>query len=167
MHSAKAWAFQDIVSHHDRTPRNKCIADSDTCSSHDAFGTCRRKCTGALYVRLFGIWYRRDSDTRSSCDGVLTCCIPCNSLGSPCIRSHVRHCHSKRRPCFDLNFPFLSFLTAAAVTDPADDLPAVSRDPADGLSAAFLRPRCWTPDGRTWREHGIAMGQAANSVVCF
>ena len=51
-------------------------------------------------------------------------------------------------------FLSLSFLTAAAVTDPADDLPAVSRDPADGLSAAFLRPRCWTPDERTWREHG-------------
>ncbi len=51
-------------------------------------------------------------------------------------------------------FLSLSFLTAAAVTDPADDLPAVSRDPADGLSAASLRPRCWTPDGRTWREQG-------------
>ncbi len=34
-------------------------------------------------------------------------------------------------------FLSLSFLTAAAVTDPAGDLPAVSRDPADGLSAAF------------------------------
>ena len=51
-------------------------------------------------------------------------------------------------------FLSLSFLTAAAVTDPADDLPAVSRDPADGLSAAFLRPRCWTPDGRARRGKG-------------
>ena len=55
-----------------------------------------------------------------------------------------------------LNFPFLMlFLTAAAVTDPADDLPAVFRDPADGLSAAFLRPRCWTPNGRTGREQAM------------
>ena len=52
-----------------------------------------------------------------------------------------------------LSFPY-AFLTAAAVTDPADDLPAVSRDPADGLSAAFLRPRCWTPDGRARRGKG-------------
>jgi hypothetical protein len=48
-------------------------------------------------------------------------------------------------------FLSFSFLTAAAVTDPADNLPAVFRDPGDGLSAAFLRPRCWTPDGRTGR----------------
>jgi hypothetical protein len=27
------------------------IADSDICSSHDLFGTYRRKCTGVRYVR--------------------------------------------------------------------------------------------------------------------
>jgi hypothetical protein len=106
MHSTKAWAFQDIASHHDRTPRNMCIADSDTCSSHDLFGTYRRKCIGEPNVRWPGTLYRDGSYTRSSCDGVLTCCIPCNSLGNPCILSHVRHCHSNRRPCFDVNFPF-------------------------------------------------------------
>ena len=38
-----------------------------------------------------------------------------------CIRATVSADHA-----FDLNFPFLMlFLTAAAVTDPADDLPAV------------------------------------------
>ena len=107
MHSILAWAFQDIASHHDRIPRNMRIADSDTCSSRDLFGTYRRKYTDAPYVQWPGTWYRRGSDTRSCCDGVLTCCIPCNSLGNPCIPSHVRHCHSKRRPWFYLNFPFL------------------------------------------------------------
>jgi hypothetical protein len=63
----------------------------------------------APYVRWPGTWYRRDSDTRSSCGCVLTCCIPCNTLGNPRIPSHVRQSHSKRRPCFDLNFPFLIF----------------------------------------------------------
>jgi len=29
MHSTKAWAFQDIASHHDRIPRNMRIANSD------------------------------------------------------------------------------------------------------------------------------------------
>ena len=51
MHSTKAWAFQDIALHHDRTLRNMRIADSDTCSSHDLFGTYRRKYTGVRYVR--------------------------------------------------------------------------------------------------------------------
>ena len=64
-------------------------------------------------------------------------------------------------------FLSLSFLTAAAVTDPADDLPAVSRDPADGLSAAFLRPRCWTPDGKTWREQGGMRSDRPQFFVCF
>jgi hypothetical protein len=69
-------------------------------------------------------------------------------------------------------FLSLSFLPAAAVTDPADDLPAVriaavSRDPADGLSAAFLRPRCWTPDGRTWREPGGMRSDRPQIFVCF
>ena len=36
-------AFQDISSHHDRIPRNVCIADSDIYSSRDLFGTYRRK----------------------------------------------------------------------------------------------------------------------------
>jgi hypothetical protein len=144
-----------------------CIADSDTYSSRDLFGPCRRKYTDAPYVRWPGTWYRRGSDTRSSCGCVLARRIPCNTLGNPCILSHVRHCHSNRRPCFDLNFPFLIFLTAAAVTDPADDLPAVSRDPADGLSAAFLRPRCWTPDGRTWREQGGMRSDRPQFFVCF
>ena len=133
------------------------IADSDICSSHDLFGTYRRKRTGVRYVRepgnwsetvrtrvrvpalscrgtyraacvlrviclariaesaltpyvrWPGTWYRRDSDTRSSCGCVLTCCISCNTLGNPRIPSHVRQSHSKRRPCFDLNFPFLIF----------------------------------------------------------
>ena len=69
-----------------------------------------------------------------------------------------------------LNFPFLMlFLTAAAVTDPADDLPAVFRDPADGLSAAFLRPRCWTPNGRTGREQAMDRRSAMfrNFVFCL
>ena len=52
-------------------------------------------------------------------------------------------------------FLSVSFLTAAAVTDPADDLPAVSRDLADGLSAAFLRPRCWTPMNERGRSRAI------------
>ena len=109
MHSTKAWAFQDIVLHHDRTPRNMRIADSDTCSSHDSFGTFRRKCTGVPYVRLHGTWNRCGSDTRSCCESVQTRRIPCNTLGNPLILSHVQQSHSKRRPCFDLNFPFLIF----------------------------------------------------------
>ena len=109
MHSTKAWASQDIASHHDRIPRNMRIADSDTCSSHDSFGTYRRKCTGVPYVRLFVTWYRRDSDTRSCCDSVQTRRIPCNTLGSSRILSHVRQSHSKRRPFFNLNFPFFTF----------------------------------------------------------
>ena len=109
MHSTKAWAFQDIASHRDRTPRNMRIANSDMFSSHDLFGTYRRKCTGAPYVRLHGTWNRRDSDMRSSCGCVLARRIPCNTLGNPRILSHVPHCHSNRRPCFDLNFPFLIF----------------------------------------------------------
>ncbi len=143
MHSILAWAFQDIASHNDRIPPNMRIADSGTCcSSRDSFGTYRRKYTDTPYVQWPGTWYRRGSDTRSSYGCVLTCCIPCNTLDNPRIRSHVRQSYNKRRPCFDLNFPFsYAFLTAAAVTDPADDLPAVSRDPADGLSAAFWRPR--------------------------
>ncbi len=51
MHSTKAWAFQDIALHHDRTLRNMRIADSDNCYSHDSFGTYRRKCSGVRYVR--------------------------------------------------------------------------------------------------------------------
>ena len=93
--------------HHGRTPRNMCIADADICSPHELFGTYRRKCTGLPYVRLHGTWYRRDSDTQSSCGCVLMRRIPCNSFGNPFIPSHVRQSHSKRRPCFDLNFPFL------------------------------------------------------------
>ena len=84
--------------------------------------------------------------------------------------SHVQQSHSKRRPCFEFNFPFLSFLTAAAVTDPADNLPAIFRDPADGLSAAFLRPRCWAPDGRTRRGQGSRWTddrQCRNFVFCL
>ena len=50
-HSILAWTFQDIASHHDRIPRNMRIADSDIFSSHDLFGTYRRKCTGVRYVR--------------------------------------------------------------------------------------------------------------------
>ena len=125
-----------------RNPRNMCIAATDVCSSHDLFGTYRKTCTGPPYVRLHGTWYRCGSDTRSCCESVQTRRIPCNTLGIPCIPPHVRQSHSKCTPCFDLNFPFLSFAYAAAVTDPADGLPAVFRDPADGLSAAFLRPRC-------------------------
>ncbi len=97
--------------HHGRTPRNMCIADADMaldiCSPHELFGTYRRKCTGLRYVRLHGTWHRRDSDTQSSCGCVLMRRIPCSSLGNPFIPSHVRQSHSKRRPCFDLNFPFL------------------------------------------------------------
>ena len=92
---------------HGRTPRNMCIADADICSPHELFGTYRRKCTGLPYVRLHGTWYRRDSDTQSSCGCVLMRRIPCNGFGNPFIPSHVRQSHSKRRPCFDLNFPFL------------------------------------------------------------
>ena len=114
MHSILAWAFQDIASHHDRIPRNMRIADSDTCSSRDSFGTYRRKYTDAPYVRVQwpGTWYRRGSDTRSCCDGVLTCCIPCNSLGNPRILSHVKQSHSKRRPWFRsrLSFPYAFLL---------------------------------------------------------
>ena len=86
-----------------------------------------------------------------------------HTLGNPLILSHVQQSHSKRRPCFEFNFPFLSFLTAAAVTDPADNLPAIFRDPADGLSAAFLRPRCWAPDGRT--RAGQSIGKSG--ILCF
>ena len=53
-----------------RIPRNMRIADSDTCSSHDSFGTYRRKCTGAPYVRLHGTWNKCGSDTRS-CSGTV------------------------------------------------------------------------------------------------
>ena len=67
------------------------IADSDTCSSHGSFDTYRRKCTGALYVRLFGTWYRRDSDTRSCCESVQTRRIPYSSSGSSCILSHAKN----------------------------------------------------------------------------
>ena len=109
MHSTKAWAFQDIASHRDRTPRNMCIADSDTCSSHDSFDTYRRKCIGVRYVRWPCTWYRRGSDMRSSCGCVLARRIRCNSLCSPCIPSRARQSHSKRRPCFEFNFPFLIF----------------------------------------------------------
>ena len=77
------------------------------CSCRDSFGTYRRKYTDAPYVRWPGTSYRRGSDTRSSCGCVLTCCIPCNTLGSPCILSHVRHCHRNRRPCFDVPRPGL------------------------------------------------------------
>jgi hypothetical protein len=93
--------------HHGRTPRNMCIADADICSPHELFGTYRRKCTGLKYVRLHGTWYRRDSGTQSSCGCALMRRIPCNSFGNPFVPSHVRQSHSKRRPCFDLNFPFL------------------------------------------------------------
>lgn len=67
MHSTKAWAFQDIASHHDRIPRIMRIADSDICSSHDLFGTYRRKRTGVRYA-----WQlvRDGSDTRS-CSGTV------------------------------------------------------------------------------------------------
>jgi hypothetical protein len=65
-----------------------------------------------------------------------------------------------------LSFPY-AFLTAAAVTDPADDLPAVFRDPADGLPAAFLRPRCWTPDGLARRGKGCSgLVFCLNAVTC-
>ena len=61
-----------------------------------------------------------------------------------------------------------AFLTAAAVTDPADDLPAVSRDPADGLSAAFLRPRCWTPNGTDGAREAMDRRSAIpNFVFCL
>ena len=104
----------------------------------------------------------------------------CMALGTDAVRTRVRVARVSRRdayrailreilvPCHmcgratvsadhasNSTFPSLSFLTAAAVTDPADDLPAVSRDPADGLSAAFLRPRCWTPDGQTERAQAM------------
>ena len=95
-----------------------CIADSDTCSSHDSFGTYRRKCTGVPYVRLFGTWYRRDSDTRSCFDSVQMRRIPCNTLGNFRILSHVQQSHSKRRPYFDLNFPFLIFLLQRSLQTP-------------------------------------------------
>jgi hypothetical protein len=166
MHSIGV-GFSGHPSHHDRIPRSMCIADSDICSSHDSFGTYRRKCTGAPW--LHGTWNRCGSDTRSCCESVQTRRILCHTLGNPRILSHVQQSHSKRRPCFDLNFPsaFLSyaFLTAAAATDPADGLPAVFRDPADGLSAAFLRPRCWTPDGRTGRAQ--AMSTASSGILSF
>jgi hypothetical protein len=152
MHSTQAWASQDIASHHDRIPRNMRIADSDICSSHDSFGTFRRKGTGAPYARLHGTWNRCGSDARSCCESVQTRRIACSISGSSCILSHAHQNHSDHKPCFrsQLSFPY-AFLTAAAVTDPADDLSAVFRHPADGLSASFLRPRCWTPDGRTGR----------------
>ena len=47
------------------------------------------------------------------------------------IRAVLVSCHMRIRTtvitnhAFDLNFPSIAFLTAAAVTDPADDLPAV------------------------------------------
>ena len=112
MHGTKAWASQDIASHHDRIPRNMRIADSDTCSSHDSFGTYRRKCTGAPYVRL-------------------QCCM---AFGTNAVRTRVRvarvsrrdayravfravlvSCHMRIRTtvitnhAFDLNFPSLCF----------------------------------------------------------
>jgi hypothetical protein len=59
------------------------------------------------YVRLHGTWDKCGLDTRSCCESVQTRRIPFNTLGIPCIPSHVRQSHSKRRPCFDLNFPFL------------------------------------------------------------
>ena len=107
MHSTKAWASQDIASHHDRIPRNMRIADSDTCSSHDSFGTYRRKCISVRYVRWPGTWYRRGWDMRSSCACVLTCCIPCNSLGNPYIPSHAHQNHSDHKPCFRSQLSFL------------------------------------------------------------
>ncbi len=65
-----------------------------------------------------------------------------------------------------LSFPY-ALLNAAAVTDPADGLPAAFRDPADGLLAAFMGPRCCTPNGRTGREHrGIAIGTVPDFVFC-
>ena len=107
MHSTKAWASQGIASHHDRIPRNMRIADSDTCSSHDSFGTYRRKCTGAPYVRLHGTWNKCGSDMRSSCGCVLTRRIRCNSLCSPCILSHAHQNHSDHKPCFRSQLSFL------------------------------------------------------------
>ena len=77
-----------------------------------------------------------------------------------CVRATVSADHAST-----LTFLSLSFLTAAAVTDPADDLPAVFRDPADGLSAAFLRPRCWTPNGRTGREQRWKIGNVPEFCV--
>jgi hypothetical protein len=76
------------------------------CSSCDLFGTYRRKCTGAPYVRLHGTWNKCGSDTRSCCESVQTRRIPCNTLGNSRILSHVRKSHSKRTPFFELNFPF-------------------------------------------------------------
>ena len=63
--------------------------------------------TGAPYVRLHGTWNKCGSDTRSCCESVQTRRIPCNTLGNPRIPSHAHQSHSKRRPWFDLNFPFL------------------------------------------------------------
>ena len=107
MHSTKAWASQDIASHHDRIPRNMRIADSDTCSSHDSFGTYRRKCTGAPYVRLHGTWNKCGSDTRSCCESVQTRRIPCSISGSSCILSHAHQNHSDHKPCFRSQLSFL------------------------------------------------------------
>ena len=107
MHSTKAWASQDIASHHDRIPRNMRIADSDTCSSHDSFGTYRRKCTGAPYVRLHGTWNKCGSDTRSCCESVQTRRIPCSTSGSYCILSHAHQNHSDHKPCFRSQLSFL------------------------------------------------------------
>ena len=107
MHSTKAWASQDIASHHDRIPRNMRIADSDTCSSHDSFGTYRRKCTGAPYVRLHGTWNKCGSDTRSCCESVQTRRIPCSNSGSSCILSHAHQNHSDHKPCFRSQLSFL------------------------------------------------------------
>jgi hypothetical protein len=124
----------------------------------------------ARHMSGHGTWNKCASDTRSCCESAQTRRIPCNTLGNPLILSHVQQSHSKRRPCFEFNFPFLSFLTAAAVTDPADNLPAIFRDPADGLSAAFLRPRCWAPDGRTRRGQGSRWTddrQFRNFVFCL
>ena len=58
-----------------------------------------------MLVILSSNWAAASPVTESAC--VQTQRIPCNTLGIPCIPSHVRQSHSKRRPCFDLNFPFL------------------------------------------------------------
>jgi hypothetical protein len=105
---------------------------------------------------------QRGSDTRSSCACVLARRIPCSSLGNPCILSHVRHCHSNRRPCFDVNFPYL-FLLQRPLQTPLMICQRSLETPANGLSAAFLRPRSWTPDERTWRVQGCDR----QFFVCF
>ena len=106
--------------------------------------------SGGLALGTDAIRTRVRVSTVSRCDAYRTILWAILVSCHMCSRATVSADHTSIS-----TFLSLSFLTAAAVTDPADDLPAVSRDPADGLPAAFLRPRCWTPDGRTWREQAM------------